>query len=284
MNDEIASQVEIIESTLIKDSVLGFDPTILSILDDVEIGQAEIENLKTKLGADMFLYLFKIANSAYHGSLKMGPVKHFFDVVNRMGMQHIKALIIQFALHRLVRGDHEAEIIFAKNFATSVVGRIMARGLGFRDDGARKVELACFISGIGTLMMTVYKNHYHTGDFVLSDDFIEQNHLYLTERIIRRFQLPEYLHEMIMTNCFFLERMGIGLPTVVRLAVAAVDWSFRTLDNKLVFRSPETSLDDKFTPSLAAIVEEQFAAAGLTKYLIILPEPTQVSQQVHKNI
>ena len=284
MNDEIASQVEIIESALIKDSVLGFDPTILSILDDVEIGQAEIENLKTKLGADIFLYLFKIANSAYHGSLKMGPVKHFFDVVNRMGMQHIKALIIQFALHRLVRGDHEAEIIFAKNFATSVVGRIMARGLGFRDDGARKVELACFISGIGTLMMTVYKNHYHTGDFVLSDDFIEQNHLYLTERIIRRFQLPEYLHEMIMTNCFFLERMGIGLPTVVRLAVAAVDWSFRTLDNKLVFRSPATSLDDRFTPSLAAIVEEQFAAAGLTKYLIILPEPTQVSQQVHKNI
>jgi hypothetical protein len=284
MDDEIASQVEIIESTLIKDSVLGFDPTILSILDDVEIGQAEIENLKSKLGSDVFIYLFSIANSAYHGSLKMGPVKHFFDVINRIGMQHTKALIIQFASHRLARGDREAEIIFARNFAASVVGRIMARGLGFRDDGARKVELACFLSGIGTLMMTVYRNHYHTGDFVLSDDFIEQNHLYLTERIIRRFQLPEYLHEMIMTNCFFLERMGIGLPTVVRLAIAAVDWSFRTLDNKLVFRSPQTSLDDRFTPSLAAMVEEQFAAAGLKKYLIILPEPTQISQQMHQTI
>lgn len=110
----------------------------------------------------------------------------------------------------------------------------MARGLGFRDDGARKVELACFLSGIGTLMMTVYRNHYDTGDFVLSDDFIEQNHLYLTERIIQRFQLPEYLHEMIMTNCFILERMGIAPPTVVKLAIAAVEWSFQTLDNKLV--------------------------------------------------
>jgi hypothetical protein len=199
-------------------------------------------------------------------------------------MQHTKALIIQFASHRLAQGDHEAEIIFAKNFAASVVGRIMARGLGFRDDGARKVELACFLSGIGALMMTVYRNHYHTDDFVLSDDFVEQNHLYLTERIIRRFQLPEYLHEMIMTNCFILERMGIAPPTVVKLAIAAVEWSFRTLDNKLVFRSPQTSLDDRFTPSLAAMVEEQFAAAGLKKYLIILPETTLISQQMHQNI
>jgi hypothetical protein len=278
MNDEIASQIETIELALIKDSVLGFDPAILSILDDVEIGQDEIENLKSRLGADVFIYLFNIANSAYHGSLKMGPVKHFFDVVNRLGMQYTKGLILQFAMqHSLARGDHDAEIIFAKNFAASVVGGIMARGLGFRDDGARKVELACLLSNIGALMMTVYRNHYHTGDFVLSDDFIEQNQVYLTERIIRRFQLPEYLHEMIMTKCFILERMGIGLPAVVKLAIAAVDWSFRTLDNKLVFRSPQTSPDDRFTPSLAAIVEEQFAAVGLKKYLIILPETTQKS-------
>jgi hypothetical protein len=272
MNDEIAAQIDTIEQALIKDSVLGFDPAILSILDDVEIGQDEIENLKSKLGADLFTYLFSIANAAYHGSLKMGPVKHFFDVVTRLGMQYTKGLILQFALHhRLARGDDKAEIIFAKDFAASVVGRVMARGLGFQDDGARQVELACLLSNMGALMMTVYRNHYHTGDFVLSDDFIEKNHRHLTERIIRRFQLPEYLHEMIMSDCFILERMGIGLPSVVKLAVAAVDWSFRTQSNKLVLRSPQTSRDGRFTPSLAAIVEEQFAAAGMKKYLLILP-------------
>jgi hypothetical protein len=183
-------------------------------------------------------------------------------------------------LHSLARGDDEAELIFAKNFAASVVGRIMARGLGFRDDWARKVELACLLSSVGVLMMKVYRNHYQTADFDVSDAFIEQNHLYLTERIIRRFNLPEYLHEMIMTNCFTLEHMGIGLPTVVKLASAAVEWSFRNLDNKLVFRSPQTSPGDRFASSLAVIVEEQFAAAGLKKYLIILPETTQISQQI----
>ncbi|MBE0557147.1 MAG: HDOD domain-containing protein, partial [Proteobacteria bacterium] len=195
-------------------------------------------------------------------------------VVNRIGTQHTKALIILFVANRLARGDQDAEIIFAKNFAASVVGRIMARGLGFRDDSAQKVELACLMSSIGALMMTAYRNHYDTGDFVISDDFIEQNHRYLTERVIRRFQLPEYLNEMIMTDCLILERMGIGLPTVVKLAIAFVDWSFRTMDNKFVFRTPQATLDDKSTPSLASIIEEQFLAAGMKKYLIILPEET----------
>jgi hypothetical protein len=277
MDNDVASQIEIIELTLMKDDILGFDPTILSVLDNVDIGRDEIDNLKSRLGTHIFAHLFNIANSAYHGSLKMGPVQHFFDVINRIGMQNTKALIILFVSNRLARGDHEAEIIFAKNFSASVVGRIMARGLGFRDDSARKVELACLLSSIGALMMTAYRNHYDTGNFVISDDFIEQNHRYLTERIIRRFQLPEYLHEMIMNDCLILERMGIGLPTVVKLAIAFVDWSFRTMDNKFVFRTPQAILDDRSTPSLAAIIEEQFTAAGLKNYLIILPETTSIS-------
>ena len=278
MDDEIAAQIETIELTLMKDSVLGFDPTILFMLDNVEIGQREIENLKSRLGPNIFTYLFNIANTAYHGSIKMGPVLHFFDVVNRLGMQHTKVLILQFvAMHSLARGDRDAEIIFAKHFGASVMGRIMAHGLGFQDDGARKVELACLLSSMGALMMTVYRKHYQTADFVLSDDFIEKNHIYLTERIIRRFHLPEYLYEMIMTDCFTLERMMIGLPTVVKLAIGAVDWSFRTLNNKLVFRSPQASLEDRLTPSLATILTEQFAAAGLKKYLLILPETLPIS-------
>lgn len=280
MDSEIANQIETIELTLVKDSVLGFDPAILSVLDDVEIGQREIENLKSKLGTDIFTYLFNIANSAFHGSLRMGPVKHFYDVVNRLGTQYTKVLILLFAMHRLARGNHDAEIIFAKSFSAAVVGRIMARGFGFRDDGARQVELACLLANVGALMMTVYRSRYSAAYYIASDEFIEQNHPYLTERIMRRFQLPEYLYEMILTNCFILDRMGIALPTVVKLAISAVDWSFRTLNDRLVFRSPHTSLEDRFAPSLAAIVKEQFAAAGLSKYLVIIAETYQAPQNM----
>lgn len=271
MDHEIATQIETIEQALVKDTVIGFDPAMLSVLDNVESGQSEIENLKSRLGPDVFAYLFSIANSAYHGSLKVGPVKHFFDVVNRLGMQYTKVSILQYAMHHLARGGQDAEIIFAKSFSASVLGRIMARGFGYRDDVARQVELACLLANVGALMMTVYREHYHTADFVVSDDFIEQYHLYLTERIIRRFQLPEYLNEMILTNYFVLDRMGIGLPAVVKMAIGAVDWSFRNMNNKLVFRSPTSSLDNRFAPSLAGMIEDQFAAAGLKKYLVIIP-------------
>jgi len=281
MDDEVASRIETIELAMTQHSVLGFDPAILFTLDNVEIGQREIENLSCRVAPEICAFLFRIANSAYHGSLKMGSVQHFYDVVNRLGMQYTKALIVQFALHSLAKGNPETEIIFAKNFASSVVGRVMARGFGFLDDDARKVELACLLSGIGILMMIVYRNHHHTGEFDMSDEFIEHHHLYLTERIIRRFQLPEYLHEMLMSNSIILDRMGIALPSVVILAVATVDWSFRTLNNKLVLRSPFTSMEDRLTPSLAAIIEEKFTAAGLKQYLMVLAQPAQTSQDMH---
>lgn len=281
MNIETAAHINRIELDMVKDAVFGFDPTILLVLDNVEIGQREIENLKSRLGPDIFTYLFNIANSAYHGSLKMGSVQHFFDVVSRLGIQYTKALILQYTLHNIARGTHETEIIYAKSFAASVAGRIMARGLGFHDDDARKVELACLLSSLGILMMTVYRNHHNTGDLVVSDDFIEHNHHYLTERIIRRFQLPEYLIEMLMVDCLSLNRMEFTLPSVVKIAIATVDWSFRTLNNKIVIRSSYSSMEDRFSPSLAGIIEEKFAAAGLQKYLMILPPPTQPPQKMH---
>lgn len=90
MDNEIATQIETIELALVKDTVLDFDPAVLSVLDNVESGQSEIKNLKFRPGPDVFAYLFNIANSAYHGSLKVGTVQHFFDVVNRPGMQYTK--------------------------------------------------------------------------------------------------------------------------------------------------------------------------------------------------
>jgi len=279
MDTETLTLIETIELTLTNSTFLGFDPEILAILDDIDIGKQEIENLKNKMDPDIFVYLFNIANSAYHGSLKMGPVQHFFDVVNRLGTQYVKVQILMFALRRLARGDLYAENTFARSFAASVVGRIMARGFGFRDEGAQMVELGCLLSSIGALMMIVYRNHYHSEEHILTDDFIEKNHMYLTERIINRFQLPEYLLEMIMNNYLALERMAISLPGVVKLAVAFVDWSFRTFDNKLVLRSSEISLDDKLSPSLAAIIADKFNSAGLNKYLIVLQDTTQKTEK-----
>ncbi len=281
MDADTLNLIENIEQTLLESSILGFNPAVLAILDDVEIGQREIEDLKVGLGTDVFDYLFGIANSAYHGSIKLGPVKQFFDVVNRLGTQYTKTQILLFAMQRIAREDPDAKKIFAKSFAASVVGRFMARSFGFSHEGARKVELACLISGIGAMMMTVYRNHYQTGSLEMSDEFIENNHLYLTSRIIRRYTLPEYIPEMIMNNYLTLDRTTIALPGVVRMAIAFVDWSFRKLGNRLVLRAGYISLDDRYSPSLAALIADKFASAGLSHYLVVLPATEPIKDNIH---
>ena len=276
-SDEIDTpmkRIDIIEKTLLKEGVLGFDPQILSILNDPNISQKDIENLKVKLGPDIFNHLFSIANSAYHGSLKMGPARQFFDVVTRLGMEHTKVAILLFAMQRLFRGDMEMELLYVKSFAASIVGRILARGLGFRDDAERKVELGCLLFHIGTLMMLVYRNYHQDADFHIDDDFIQKNQSSLAERIVQRFQLPDYLFEMVITRGFSLVRMGIDLSGVVQMAIAAVEMSFQRFNNRLVILTPRLSSDDEGDITIGAIIEAHFSAAGLLKYLQIVVKPS----------
>jgi hypothetical protein len=266
--DTPMKRIDIIEDTLLKEGVLGFDPSILSTLDNPDASQKEIENLKVKLGPDIFKYLFNLANSSYHGSLKMGVVQSFFEVILRLGMEHTKVGVLMFAMRRFARGDEETELIYVKSFAASVVGGILARGLGFRDEAARKAELGCLLFHFGILMMLVYRNRRQEGDIDMDDDFIQKYQSTLTERIIFRFQLPDYLLEMVRNRCFTVDRMGIGLVGVVQMAIATVEMNFRQFNNRFTVQLPPIlSLDNDETITLTAIIEEQFSAAGLRKYL-----------------
>jgi hypothetical protein len=271
-------RISIIEDMLLKEEVLAFDPMVFSVLDNSNASQKEIEDLKVKLGPDLFNHLFSIANSAYHGSLKMGRVRHFFDVVTRLGMEHTKVAILMFAMRRLARGDMEAELLYVKSFAASVVGRTLARGLGFSDNAARKVELGCLIFHFGFLMMLVYRSRHQDEEFHIDDDFITKYRTSLTERMICRFGLPDYLLEMIMTRCLSIDRMGVKLSGVVQMAIAIVEMSFQRFNNRLVVQSPMPSSDDGVTITLGSIIDEQFSAAGLRQYLQIVTQPSQISE------
>jgi hypothetical protein len=281
-DDEIDTplrRINTIEESLLKEDTLAFDPVVLSVLDDPNASQNEIEDLKVKLGPDLFNHLFSMANSAYHGSLKVGRVRHFFDVVTRLGMEHTKVAILMFAMHRLALGEIEAELLYVKSFATSVVGRILARGLGFSDDAARKVELGCLFFHFGFLMMLVYRSRHQDEEFHIDDDFIAKYSVSLTERMICRFQLPDYLLEMITTRCLSIDPMGVKLSGVVQMAIAIVELSFQRFNNRLVVQSPMPSSDDGVTITLGSIIEEKFSAAGLRQYLQIVTHPLQISER-----
>jgi hypothetical protein len=268
--EEILSILDVIEMKMLDAETLGFSPDVLAILDNVEASNNEIEMLKFRIGQEILVKIFNIANSAYYGSLKIGTVHTFYKVVTRLGMSHTKALIIIFSLQLLARDDEEIEAIFARSFASSVIGKILAQQFGLREDLVKRVELGGLFSEIGRMIICVYKKLHALDDERIDEKFIEKYHPYLTERIIDMFGLPDYLKEMIFCEGIVLEANYINLAGITRFAVDFVAANFSKFHNHLVIEPLPLPPSHDQAMSLNHIIEEQFHAVGLNKYLRIV--------------
>ena len=266
---EIIDLLDTIEETMINKGTLGFSPEILTILDNVDASNHEIEMIKAQIGNVILMHIFNIANSAYYGSLKKGSIYSFYEVVTRLGMVHTKILIIILALQLLTTDDKEIEVMFARSFASSVIGRVLAQQFGMRDDSAKKVEMGGLFFEIGKLIMTLYKKFHASEDNRIDEKFIEKYHSYLAERIIDRFDLPDYLLEMIFSEGLVVESNYFTMSGMVQLAVDLVTINFNKFNNHLVIESlPLPAGLDKVT-ALDSMFEEQFNAVNLNHYLRI---------------
>jgi hypothetical protein len=265
--EEIISILDIIEEKMLDEETLGFSPEVLAILDNVEASNNEIEVLKFRISQDILMRIFNIANSVYYGSLKKGSIHTFYEVVTRLGMSHTKALIIILALQLLARDDEEIEAIFARSFASSVIGKILAQQFGMREDSAKEVELGGLFSEIGRMIIHVYKKLHAPNDERIDEIFIGKYHPYLTERIIDVFALPDYLKTMIFHEGVVVEANYITLSGITQLAVQFVSASFRNYNNHLVIEPLPLPSGHDQTMSLDNIIEAQFNAVGLNRYL-----------------
>jgi len=266
---EIIDLLDTIEETMINKGTLGFSPEILAILDNVDASNLEIEMLKAQIGNVILMHIFNIANSAYYGSLKKGSLYSFYEVVTRLGMVHTKILIIILALQLLTTDDKEVEVIFARSFASSVIGRVLAQQFGMRDDSAKKVEMGGLFFEIGKLIMTLYKKFHAPDDKRIDEKFIEKYHSYLAERIIDRFDLPDYLLEMIFSEGLVVESNYFTMSGMVQLAVDLVTINFNKFNNHLVIESLPLPAGLVKVTALDSMFEEQFNAVNLNHYLHI---------------
>lgn len=269
--DEIIALIDIIEETMINKETLGFSPEALWVLDNVEASNQEIEMLKVQISNDIVMRIFNIANSAYYGSLRKGSIYTFYEVVTRLGMNHTKALIIILALQILARGDEEIEVIFAKSYASSVLGKILARQFGIREDNTKKIELGGLFSEIGKMIILLYKKFHAEDDERIDEYFIEKYHFYLTERIVERFALPDYLMQMLFPESIVVEENYITISGMTQMAIILVAASFKKFHNHLVIEAlspPVLGRDEAM--ALQTIFENQFNAVGLGKYLRII--------------
>ncbi|MEN6330754.1 MAG: HDOD domain-containing protein [Smithella sp.] len=270
-NDEIISFLDTIEEKMINKETLGFSPEVLDVLDNVEAGSQEIEMIKLKISNEILMLVFSIANSAYYKNIRKGKISSFYEVVTSLGMHHVKVMIIILALKILARDDKEMEIIFIRSVVSAVFGKILAQQFGMREDNARRVELGGLFSEIGTMTILLYKKLHASHDERIDETFVKKYHPYLAERLIEQFSLPDYLKQVVFSQSIVLEEDYITISGITRLAIDFVAESFYKFHNQLVVEdlSPTVSSHDEAV-SLAKIIEHQFDAVGLGKYLRII--------------
>ena len=258
------------EDQMMHEGVLGFSPAVLAVLDDMDAGNKEIEALKFRIGRDVLMRIFNYAGSAYWGSLKKGSIKTFYEVVTRLGMAHTKAMILILSLKMLANDDPEIEEIFARCFSAATLGKIMAGQFGLREESAKKVELGGLFSETGRMIMEVYKKHWAPDDERIDKAFVDKYHVYLTERLIERFALPEYLKNMIFHDGIVIEANYFTLSSITQLAVNMVSVSFQKYHGRLVIDVLPLPEGHDQSHSLEHIITDQFNSVGLGKYLRII--------------
>lgn len=275
-SDQALALIDQIETTLtgtIHDRFLK--PEVFQTLDNPDAPREEIEALRGKIGEEICLSLFGIANAVFLGTLRRGDAKTFFEVVNRLGLHQVKALILALAVFHHSRGDPELELLFARSYATSVMAQVLAIQTGFREDAVRKAELGGMMLEMGRKGLLVYRKT--TGDErgALDDGFIEAYHPYLGARLAGHFGLPGYVRTMILTRTLVFQDRDLSLTGVVRLAHDTVRSSFDRYGGRLVLSctTPKPATDASRT--LEAIVRDKFRAVGLEKCLHVIRLPDE---------
>jgi len=174
--------------------------------------------------------------------------------------------------------------ICAKSTATSIVGgRILAEEFGLKENEARKVEIAGLFFEMGRVIFALYKS-LHKEDYEkagIGEDFIAEHQSYFGLKIVEKFNLPEFLKDIISTKYLTLEAELLSLAGIVMIANSTVDMSFRRFGNKLVIVSPMPDPEGKIVHTIGAVIEEIFKAVGLRGYIEIHkpPEPDQKSSK-----
>jgi HD-GYP domain-containing protein (c-di-GMP phosphodiesterase class II) len=264
-NNEDLKILNDIEEKIIKNINLGYDPQILAVLDDERATSNQIELIKDKITKEIVTRLFRMANAVYFGKLLGGEISSFFEATIRIGMQPAKLYIIALSIFSL-SPSKEYKTLAARSFAASVLGRMLASEMGFREKEIKNVELGGLFFNIGQLMILLYRTSGSNID--LEEEFISKYSPYLGLKIIEKFKLPGFLNEIIVSPYFRLTEDSLHLSAIVNMANYIVENSFRKY-GKLIIQSPVP--DELISNTTGSIIENQFRAIGLSEYIQIVP-------------
>ena len=250
---------------------VGFDPDVLTVLDNEEAKSSQIEALKDRLDQEIVLKLFAVANSVRYGKLRAGSVRTFFDVVMRLGMTYARVLITALSLSRLAH-DKDYETASARSFATSLLARLLAQKMGAPENDVHKVELGGLFLEVGKLVIRLYRAAHP--ETPVSQEFIAEYHPYLGVELIRKLELPAFLEQIVSPHSLTLDEDALSVSALVDLAHSVVYGSFEK-HGKLLVASPLPDSEGYLTTTMGSNLQEQFASLGLERYLEVVPLPSR---------
>ncbi|MBI4698572.1 MAG: HDOD domain-containing protein [Nitrospirae bacterium] len=257
-----------IEQKIIENINLGYDPQILEILDNERASSQQIEQLKDKLTKDIVVRLFKMSKAIYFGKLFGGEVNTFFDVIMRLGMMPAKIYISALSIFSM-SPNKEFRILAARSFATSVLGRLLATEMRLHDVEVKKIETGGLFLEIGKLITILYRLRFQKE--AIDEKFTSKYSPYLGLKIIRKFNLPAFLNEILFSPYLRFTDDSFHMSSIVTLANSMADKSFKA-HGRLVIQSPMPGPDGLLASTPGSIISDQFMAVGLGEYIEVNPD------------
>lgn len=275
LSDEDQAVLDDIEETILKDLQLGFDPRVLEILDNDKASYETIDQIKDMVSKQIVAKLFQLGGSFHYFKLRIGNVSNFYDLIVRLGMQPTKIFILLLSLFSVKNSD-AFRMLCARSFATSILAKLFAQERKWKDELVNNIELMGLFVEVGKVILLLYREHMtkmYGETECLSEEFVERYHPYFGAKLVKQFNLPDYLLDTLSHPdylCF--DEDSTTEASVVYSAFCIVDLSFRK-HGKLIIQSPMPDTTNTFSDTAGVTIQSWFSAIGLSDYLEIRPVP-----------
>ncbi|MBA4393581.1 MAG: hypothetical protein C0407_08515, partial [Desulfobacca sp.] len=190
---------------------LGFSlsPEDKAILDQPHLASKyRILKLEEDLPVPVKNELFRIANSPLYARPQAQKAEDFWEVSQMLGMENIKAYIFSSALFGLAPSNRDIMALKDRCLATAGFSlAIMHNVLGFDLTIGPKVQLCGLVSEFGKIPFFIFKEKNAQDESVqevMTEDFINIHHGQFGLKMIKMFDLPDFLTHLFDKDSLIL--------------------------------------------------------------------------------
>lgn len=267
---------------------VSLSPEDRAILDQPHLAsKSRILDLEERLPVPIKIELFRIANSPLYTKSGCQKKEDFWEVALALGMENMKAYIFSSALFGLDSSNKDIQELKNRCLATAGLSlAIMHNILGLDLNIAPKIQLCALVSEFGKIPFFIYRqkraDHPKVQE-IMSEEFINIHHGQFGLRLIKSFDLPEFLSDLFTKRSliYFDGPHSFSITTIVRIAKLLVRDSFKH-HHKLVITSVIDDPTNVVWGSVGSELQNFFDSLGIGHLLEVIPFETPAQEYARK--